>query len=643
MRKKLLAIIATLAVVMTMIPVTAFADGNVAKIGDVGYPTLSAAVEAANSMEGEATIELLQDVTVDSLLIISGNVKICGNKTISHADSYTGTMFKIDKEATLSCENITFDGKNPWTFYSDTTTVENGQPWYTRFVQVADINKGKVNANVIVNEGTLNLGERTVIKDFTIASDSDNGKTKNSESGGYYLMYNDDLALIRSNGGTVNANGVEITGNAGMVLNAVNAVSKIENATLDCNFGCGNKGGLFIFSGGSAGITNSSISNNKAMARSATVLGVINGADVTSNSCEIDGNKHIGVGSNTAGAIIVIEGDQNSKMNSKFTMNGGSISNNIGGRAGAIASRWVTSTDSLITLNSGTITGNATSNDSWNGASIFARSAVEINDGMVIDGLIVANASPAKITVNGGKFTGDLRSDNDMPVTVNRGEFNYDVTQYLNKKMTFIVKDNGNSKVYEPITDNDVDTAIKAGATYAELTEDGDVVICYDYNLGENNPKAVKIAHSITFNVISPITGELLYNESKTVSVKIGDTVAKAIEEQGYSDYAPSKQEGYSFVGWWIAEYTGIDGTKIDGLEYISEYDLDSELKEDVELFSGWEKAPVDANAVDKADTVDKADSVETGDSMNMTLFVVIAGLALAAMAAVVVTRRRQN
>ena len=355
------------------------------------------------------------------------DITIDGNgHTITWADGYTGTLMNVESGVSVTTKNLTIDGENAFTFYEDTTTVEDGQNWYTRFVNVGEEDKA-VNADVIVNAGSLTLGVGTKIQNITIASDGANGKTENTETG-YVLKYNDDLAVIKSNGGTVTMNGAEITGNAGMILNAIDASTVISGSKIDGNMGCGNKGGIIVADKGTMLINGGSISGNKAMARSATVLGVINGAEVTFNTT-MDNNKHIGVGSNTAGAIVVLEGA------SQFVMNGGSISNNVGGRAGAIASRWVGGNygqheENSIVLNAGTITGNTAASDSWNGASVFLRSPATIGEGMTVDGTIAVNAAPGELDITGGTFNGSLIVTDGLTAEITGGTFNYDPAEW---------------------------------------------------------------------------------------------------------------------------------------------------------------------------------------------------------------------
>lgn len=75
MKRKLLSILLTLAMMLTLLPATAMAEGNenVAKIGDKGYKTLEAAIkEAADN----ATITLERSVEVSSAIFIGKTLTI---------------------------------------------------------------------------------------------------------------------------------------------------------------------------------------------------------------------------------------------------------------------------------------------------------------------------------------------------------------------------------------------------------------------------------------------------------------------------------------------------------------------------------------------------------------------------------------
>lgn len=476
---------------------------EVAQIGDVKYWTLAEAIAAANAAENGATITLLADATVGEMMTIAKDVIIDGNdKTITWADGYNGTIFNVESGVSVTLKNLTIDGENSFTFYDDTTTVENGQNWYTRFVDVGEEDKA-INDNVIVNAGNLTL-DSVRITGVTIASDGPSGKTENTESG-YVLMYNDDLALIKSNGGKVTINGGVIMYNAGMVLNAINAETSLNTNVMN-NMGAGNKGGIIIANGGTMDVKGV-ITYNKAMARSATILGVINGAEVTFDAV-MNYNEHIGVGSNTAGAMIVLEGA------SQFVMNGGTINYNEGGRAGAIASRWVGGNfgqheDTSIVLNAGSIIGNTASNDSWNGASIFLRSPAAIGEGMTIDGTIAVNAAPGALEITGGTFNNfDMIVTDGLTAEITGGTFDSDPAEWVAEGYVAQKNDDGTYTVRSQTYVEWIKAQLLAGNS---VTLDRDVVIT-DYDLvnalvlpSNGNGKHTEVhGNGAVFHVIKP-------------------------------------------------------------------------------------------------------------------------------------------
>lgn len=71
-RTRLWSLLLTVAMLLTMLPATALAgEGDVAQVGDATYATLQEAIEAANTSGG--TITLLDDITLDSTLVLSGS------------------------------------------------------------------------------------------------------------------------------------------------------------------------------------------------------------------------------------------------------------------------------------------------------------------------------------------------------------------------------------------------------------------------------------------------------------------------------------------------------------------------------------------------------------------------------------------
>lgn len=81
--KKLAAMLLTLVMALSLLTVTAFAEGNEAKIGEKEYPTFEEAV--AEAQDGE-TIILLQNVAVDATVELRKSVTLdLGSFTLSHS------------------------------------------------------------------------------------------------------------------------------------------------------------------------------------------------------------------------------------------------------------------------------------------------------------------------------------------------------------------------------------------------------------------------------------------------------------------------------------------------------------------------------------------------------------------------------
>ena len=296
-------------------------------------------------------------------LTINGN----GHK-ITYDSSYTGSLFNVSSNASLSIDNLLIDGGNNWTEkeeWSNSTDV-----WYEEYITSSGID---VTTPIINNEGNLTLGSNVNISNVIL----------NANSSGY----NSDLAVIKSTGGNLILDGVNITHCAGMALNASDTNVTIKgNTNISNNYCTANKGGVIILSNSPTTMSgNVKINNNKAAVRSGLVIGLISGTNFIMNGGEISGNETLSYGSNTIGATIVAE------SGAGMTMNGGSITNNVGVLAGAIATRWQNAENIGITLNGGTIANNTTMRDSWSGPEVYLRSSCEIGPNMIINGLVTVN------------------------------------------------------------------------------------------------------------------------------------------------------------------------------------------------------------------------------------------------------------
>jgi len=109
MKKRLLAIIATAAMVVTMIPAMAFADSTdpvVAKVGETEYTDLQEAIKVAAP---SGTVEIVDDVTVEKWIMFSETLSI-GNGNI----------------ITLNINGLTINGKGHTVTIKSIESTGNG-------------------------------------------------------------------------------------------------------------------------------------------------------------------------------------------------------------------------------------------------------------------------------------------------------------------------------------------------------------------------------------------------------------------------------------------------------------------------------------------------------------------------------------
>lgn len=203
MKKRLLATLLTLCMVLTMLPTAAFAaDGDVAQIGDTTYATLDEAVEAA---EEGATIELLQDCELTKGF----------NKTLTFTG--TGKKITINKQLTSNGEGwmcfglydptrvLTFDGVEvEWN--SEVGTA----PWL-----------------MLSLSGTLNVTNGAKVR-FTV----DSGATGSRNA----IYMNAGSSINVSNGSTFEIYGYDTAGKAGQALQLDQTAMSNINVTGNSTF-----------------------------------------------------------------------------------------------------------------------------------------------------------------------------------------------------------------------------------------------------------------------------------------------------------------------------------------------------------------------------------------------------------------------
>ncbi len=198
MKRKVLSVVLTLALVVTMIPAMTLvsnADTNVAKIGDTNYATLDEAILAANSASEAVTIELLKDVELSAKATTFSNTK-----------------------------KITIDGKN----YSITGKTDANKKAMLECTGTIEIKNVKISTNSGFKRCLLVTGGNVTLNNVVL----DNSKS--------YLPEGEEYkgACIINNGGsvTVKGNCTFITGkNSWAAIDLSKESSKDATLTFEAN------------------------------------------------------------------------------------------------------------------------------------------------------------------------------------------------------------------------------------------------------------------------------------------------------------------------------------------------------------------------------------------------------------------------
>lgn len=360
------------------------AEGDVASIGDTTYATLAEAVTAANAMDGDVTITLLQDTTFSQAMTISKNITIeGGNHTLYRYDDetdntldYTGTLFTVEAGASLTLNDLTIDGNNNWVLNEEV------------------LNDSVTNGTVHSNKSdfwTLETGAPTALTQMIYVT------------GGNLTLNNSTI----QNNVAVPTSGI---GKGAVIYGTENTTITLNNSAVKhCVSTTTNVSGIFVGAG------------------SELIM------NVGSEFSEI-------VGITNAVAVGVYDGG-------KFTMNGGEIKNNYGvggnGTAMMVYNASTTGTPSEFIMNGGKITGNITTNLTSGGYAIYihTNAKVTINDGEISDNVglssaVGMNKATSYLNVYGGYFSNtSLLGDDDIyeasgTALLYGGEYTSDVSAY---------------------------------------------------------------------------------------------------------------------------------------------------------------------------------------------------------------------
>ena len=162
---KLLSVVLTLCVLLAAFSLTALAaEGDVAKIGDVGYATLAEAIAAAKDGETVTlTADTTEDVTIDKNITLD-----LGTKTLTNAGAGKATL-TVAKGATATVKNGSIVGGA--SYY---TIQNNGTATFEELTATA----GNTGSSMLDNWGDLTINSGTYIGGLdTVKSEEDSKLT----------------------------------------------------------------------------------------------------------------------------------------------------------------------------------------------------------------------------------------------------------------------------------------------------------------------------------------------------------------------------------------------------------------------------------------------------------------------------------
>ena len=367
----------------------------VAKVGNKSYESFVKAVEEANAVAEGATIELLKDVTLGEKLEITGNVTISGEHTITRADNYTGTLFAVNAEATLTLDGgLVVDGGNAWNYIKVPLEMDmaNGAGTYVGNHITPAENGVNATASLIKNNGTLNANRVTIENSYSTngVSAIECGASSKTILDGTVMQ---NIAANRS-GAVVNVGGND-------------AVLTIKGETkITGNFGIGNGGIIQNYGQGTTvNMEGGSIDNNH-IGKSGTLYASYSGNANKINTFNMSGGiitKNIMEG---YGPVYI-------HTNTLWNMTGGEISNNT-----SFLPTYVRSNNNAGSISGGKIVNNEITGTHYSNGYYVTRPDIYLGTGSQI---------------TGGTFTQDVTEylSPDYGLVYNEATGIYSLTQEL--------------------------------------------------------------------------------------------------------------------------------------------------------------------------------------------------------------------
>lgn len=593
----------------------------VAQIGSTTYCTLADAVAVANNdttTEGAVVITLLANSVFDAKMDITRSITIDGNYTVTRDAKYSGTLFSVAADATLTLKDLIIDGNNNWTFLAEEyeadvksgNRVSNGSVRYTEYEEGAPVASAILisitsNGSVIMEGSTIqnNVGSQLfsvpsgatlTMNAATITHNTKNGTplVASVSSGGTWII-NENTVISNNhthvgNGilsymcGTAIMNGGEIYGNTGV----------------DCN-GC-----VMMLYGGSA--------------------------DFTMNDGRIYNNGALYGSSNGWNPAFYVYGN-----GSHFTMNDGTIEGNFSSSIPGIANN---GSNALITLNGGKIL-NTVSGRGFTAKDVYAYCPVEISE--TVDS---ATNGFYNNVINSGTLNGDSWFYSYEMTYSGGGTFNGNVTVQSGAETTMVDGKWLNGIVWVKAIGNDTTLTVKPEATIdgVQVRVLDSVPSGSDLNAEEASAaQAASYVEEEGADVKSPV----LYYHRLTTDQKQNITVTYdyngGLDAQGWSGCQRTTadetftatplptptREGYTLIGWAYAENNDPECLSMEGT---SAYNREA-ITESLRLIAQWGRPitvtvdPNGGNWTPDDDTWTKNGStystsiISTGDDVSVT------------------------
>ena len=347
---------------------------------------VSSFTELSNAIaNGEAEVNLTDDLDFSSILQVSQNVKIIGNNhIITRSMSYSGGLFSIPAGKTLEINNVIIDGGAPgWIMDYDNRAYTNPQAG-TGYVRVPTID-GETdiisNGSLVQNSGNFIMKE-SAIQNVRMGRYASNGST------------NVNGAVISGKGdNTIEKSTIKHTGsyNVGGSLYITGGTTSIHDCIIEDNVaGVGRKdgvdGGFLYINRGNLGIYDSTIRDNFAQSDGGAAS--INNSDANINNVRFEHN----MGGNDGSALRLesgTAGKQTKIEKSTFENNIGFATS--GQSMGTIYQRgWTNSEDNpviyknLVFKNNTASTGGAIADYSTNNTHVYMED-IEVS-GSVVNG-----------------------------------------------------------------------------------------------------------------------------------------------------------------------------------------------------------------------------------------------------------------